>query len=120
VIRIVASDTPSNATDQTLTGSNESAPFDIDNSPPNILIGELRSYEDNFLLPFVVTDSHSPVQHVEFSLDTKSWQVIYPVDGIPDSRLERFELPLDSSSVSNLIIRATDTMNNIVTTSGQN
>ena len=118
VVRIVASDTPSNAPGTALTGAAESTPFDIDNSPPRITLEPVRSEADRIVVPFVVTDSHSPVNHVEYSLNTEHWQVVYPVDGIPDSREERFEVSLVSADAARLIIRATDVMNNTATAAG--
>jgi len=42
--------------------------------------------------------------------------VAYPVDGIADSRREQFEVTLDEGDLSrSVIIRASDTMNNIAT-----
>ena len=70
------------------------------------------------MVPFVVTDTHSPVQHVEYSLNTERWQIVYPLDGIPDSREERFEVSLAAADVPRLIIRATDAMNNTATAAG--
>jgi hypothetical protein len=34
---------------------------------------------------------------VEYSLDASRWRVAYPVDGIPDSRREEFEVTLDDA-----------------------
>ena len=118
VVRIVASDSPSNAPGMALTGTAESAPFDIDNSPPHITVEPVRSGADGIVVPFVVTDTHSPVQHVEYSLNTERWQIVYPLDGIPDSREERFEVSLAAADVPRLIIRATDAMNNTATAAG--
>ena len=61
-------------------------------------------------------DDQSSVQRVEYSLDASRWQVVYPKDGIPDSRLEEFEVSLDENQAArSVIIRATDAMNNIAT-----
>ena len=47
----------------------------------------------------------------EYSLDASRWRVVYPKDGIPDSRREDFEVTVDESEPGrNVIIRATDTM----------
>ena len=118
VVRIVASDTPSNAPGTALTGAAESTPFDIDNSPPSITLEPVHSEAYRIVVPFVVTDSQSPVHRVEYSLNTEHWQLVYPVDGIPDSREERFEVSLSSADAARLIIRATDAMNNTVTAAG--
>jgi hypothetical protein len=66
-----------------------------------------------------VRDEQSPVQRVEYSLDASRWRVVYPKDGIPDSRLEEFEVAVeDNESGRSVIIRATDAMNNIATAVG--
>jgi hypothetical protein len=53
---------------------------------------------------------------VEYSLDASRWRVVYPKDGIPDSRREEFEVALEDSEVGrSVIIRATDAMNNVAT-----
>ena len=42
--------------------------------------------------------------------------MVYPKDGIPDSRREEFEVTLDESEAArSVIIRATDAMNNVAT-----
>ena len=67
-------------------------------------------------VPFVVRDEQSAVQRVEYSLDASRWRVVYPKDGIADSRREEFEVTLDErESARSVIIRATDAMNNVAT-----
>ena len=119
VIRVVASDSQSNAPGTALTGAAESTPVDIDNSAPTISLEPLPQGAAQTVFTFVVTDSHSPVQHVEYSLDNERWQVVYPVDGIPDSQVERFEIVLEPSATERLVVRATDAMNNTATTAGR-
>ena len=55
------------------------------------------------------------LQRVEYSLDASRWRVVYPMDGIADSRRQAFEIRLDDASAGNVIIRATDAMNNVAT-----
>jgi hypothetical protein len=56
------------------------------------------------------------VQRVEYSLDASRWRVVFPKDGIADSRREEFEVTLDENeSARSVIIRATDAMNNVAT-----
>ena len=65
---------------------------------------------------FVVRDAHSAVKRVEYSIDADRWRMIYPKDGIPDSRVEQFELVLEGDAAQKgVIIRATDAMNNVAT-----
>ena len=59
------------------------------------------------------------VQKAEYSLDGDRWQTIYPKDGIPDSRIEQFDLVLDGAlETHGVIIRATDTLNNVASARG--
>ena len=63
-----------------------------------------------------VRDEQSPVQRVEYSLDASRWRMVYPKDGIPDSRREEFEVAVDDTEAGrSVIIRATDAMNNVAT-----
>ena len=119
VVRIVASDGPSNAPGAALTGYAETGPFDVDNSPPQIDLEPMRSETGRTIVPFSVTDSHSPVHRVEYSFDTEEWQIVYPVDGIPDSLTERFEVAIPGDNEDGLIIRATDALGNTVTAQGR-
>jgi hypothetical protein len=66
-----------------------------------------------------VRDDWSSISKVEYSLDAQRWQVIYPRDGIFDSRNEQFELTLDNADAARgLIIRAYDAKNNSATARG--
>ncbi|MEQ1761158.1 MAG: hypothetical protein ABL986_22850 [Vicinamibacterales bacterium] len=114
ILRVVASDSPSNAPSTTLTGSLDSATFDIDNTPPAIVVTNSRRDGTRVIVSFEVRDQDSAVQRVEYSADGDTWQMLYPTDGIADSRLERFELTLDGETATRgVTIRATDALNNI-------
>ncbi len=115
-IKIVASDAPSNAPGTALVGELESTAFDVDNSPPRIAVQPPRIEGGRLVVPFTVRDEQSPIARVEFSTDANRWRVLYPKDGIPDSRTEEFELLLeDNPRPTNLVLRATDAMNNTAT-----
>ena len=120
LIKVTASDAVTNSPGDALVGELESAAFDIDNSPPRIEMGRLRQDGEQMVLPFTVADAHSPVQHVEYSFDANTWHAIYPMDGIPDSRTEQFEIVLegDVTAEQRIIIRASDAMNNLTTAMG--
>ena len=56
----------------------------------------------------------SPLQ---YSQDGLRWRSVFPVDGIADSKTERYELTLDGPlGDAGLTIRASDSMNNADTT----
>jgi sugar lactone lactonase YvrE len=113
VVKVVASDAPGNAPNGALTAERESAPFEIDNTPPMIDVAIPGQTPGKAL--FIVRDSHSPIQRVEYSTNAGGWKLLYPVDGLLDSREERFEMPRDPASTSPIVLRASDTMGNVAT-----
>ena len=66
-------------------------------------------------MTFQVSDTHSAVRRVEYSLDTEQWRLLFPLDGIADSRTERFTLTIDRDNLDRLVLRATDAMDNAAT-----
>jgi sugar lactone lactonase YvrE len=113
VIKVVASDAPGNAPTAVLTAERESAPFEIDNTPPVIDVTVPGQTAAKAL--FVVRDSHSPIQRVEYSTNAGGWKLVYPVDGLLDSREERFEIARDPASTAPIVLRASDTLGNVAT-----
>ena len=116
VLKVAASDAPSNSPSTTLVGELESSSFEIDNTPPRIEIQTASARASNRSVMFTVRDEQSSVQRVEYSLDASRWRTVYPKDGIADSRREEFEIALEESEAGrSVIIRATDAMNNVAT-----
>lgn len=119
VLRVIASDAPSNSPDTMLTGARETTAFDIDNTPPTIVVSNSRRDGARTVLTFTVRDEDSSVQKVEYSLDGTQWQTVYPRDGIADSRVEQFELRLEGEMAARgVIIRAADALNNVASERG--
>ena len=120
LLRVVATDAPSNSPGTALTGAMESTSFDIDNAPPQIVITSARREGPRLTLAFEVRDEHSSVQKADYSLDGDRWQTIYPKDGIADSRVEQFELVLEGEAAARgVIVRAADALNNIASARGE-
>jgi sugar lactone lactonase YvrE len=119
-VKIVASDAPSNPPGLALTGERESASFEIDNTPPAITVSSVRAQGGSIVIAFVVTDDHSPIGRVEYSQDGQHWHGVFPVDGIADSRSERYAVTVDGPvGPRGLTLRAVDSMNNVATTQVQ-
>lgn len=115
-IKIVASDAPSNAAATALTGDLESSAFEVDNVPPTIAVGTVRVEGTTTIISFDVRDDHSTIQKVEVSDDGQVWRSVFPIDGIADSKNERYSLTLDTPlGPRGLTVRATDAMNNVAT-----
>ena len=120
LLRIVASDAPSNSPSTALTGALESSAFDIDNTPPEITISSVRREGTRLVLAFEARDENSAVQRADYSLDGDRWQTIYPRDGIADSRVEQFELALEGEAAARgVIVRVTDALNNTASARGE-
>lgn len=112
-VRVVASDSPSNARSLALNGELDSIAFEVDNTPPVVFIESVNQVSDGVSVTFEVRDDHSPVQSVEYSTDGQRWQAMFPADGIADSQTERYALTLEGPlSSRGLTIRALDAMNN--------
>ena len=110
VIRVVASDAPSNPPDQALEAEYLSETFLVDNTGPRV--SRIDVADDR--LSFMVQDGASPLYRVEYAIDGGDWLVIHPGDGVTDSKTEEFEIDLEELDAGEhtLAIRARDTSNN--------
>lgn len=115
ILKVSVTDSASNTADRALVGERESAPFDIDNTPPVIVIDPLRPATPT-RVTFVVRDAQTAIDHVEYSINGSVFAPINPVDGVADSREERYELTLPAGTdATRVMIRATDVMQNVST-----
>jgi hypothetical protein len=114
VVRIVASDALSNPPALSLSGQADSVAFDIDNTPPSIRVTGVKREGARTVVAFEAADAQSVIQRVDYSVDGGRWQPAAPLDGICDSRLERFEIVVDGSSAA-VVLRVTDAMGNVTT-----
>jgi hypothetical protein len=114
VVRVRASDSPSNAGDRALVGERESDLINIDNTPPTLAI-DVQRQGTAMRVNVRVRDGRSPIQKVEYSIAGGTWQLLYPTDGLADSPDERYEIPLaNDADINQLVIRATDLLQNVV------
>jgi len=114
IVKVLASDSPSNSADRALVGERESDPIEIDNTPPTIATEILRQ-GGTIRLGVHVRDVCSAIQKVEYSIGGGPWQLIAPVDGLADSPDERYEIPIaNEADAARIMIRATDVLGNVV------
>ena len=118
-VRISASDAAGNAPGAALVGERDSPVFDVDNAAPRIEVGARRREGGRVVLPFTVRDAQSPVQRVEIAAGNDDWRVVYPLDGVPDGLVERFEVVLEGAGAGPVVIRATDALRNTVSVFGE-
>jgi sugar lactone lactonase YvrE len=95
LVKIVASDLPSNPKATAISGELVSAPFTADNTPPKIEILSQTVQNKVATVKFKALDTVSALRRAEVSVDGRDWEVIFSVDGIVDSRTEEFEIGTD-------------------------
>lgn len=118
-VKVAASDARGNAPGAALVGERDSAVFDVDNTAPRIEVAARRLEGGRLLLPFTVRDAQSPVQRVEIRAGGGDWQVLHPLDGVPDGLVERFEADLNGVGDAPVVIRAVDALQNAASAFGQ-
>jgi len=90
VVKVVASDQPSNPPDLALRGEMESRPFIIDNTPPTVTMRVDRIENRRARVAIEATDQTSTLTQAEVAIDTGEWRPVFPTDGIIDSKSETF------------------------------
>jgi hypothetical protein len=111
IVKVVARDTPGNPEALALAGEKESAPFDVDNTPP--LVGVRL---EGGRVKVSVEDDWSLIKKAEYSVDGGRWHEVHPVDGINDARQESYEIvpgPFGEPGPHLVVVRATDLLGNV-------
>jgi hypothetical protein len=109
VLRITASDQPSNPPDQALTASRESEPFTIDNTPPSIVC----CTQQGSAIVFTAKDELSTLGKAEYSMNGGDWIVTQPTTRITDSKEHEYRIELARpSGETTVAVRVTDEFEN--------
>jgi len=115
VVRVTASDSPSNPPPQALTASLASDPFLIDNTPPQIsnLTGSAAA-GNKLDVRWTARDSRSTIDHAEYSVNGGEWILIDPINHLSDSSQEEYHLVIDRPSPDEQVIavRVSDEFDN--------
>ena len=93
VVRVTASDEPSNPAGQSLSDMLVSDPFTIDNTPPVLSRGEVVHEAGGTKVRCAAHDSASILVKAEISADGGDWRVIEPISGISDAKEEEYLVP---------------------------
>src|ERR1700733_2451553 len=115
VLRVTASDSPSNPPDQALKASLVSDPFLIDNTPPQIVNLTGGAAAGNKVeVRWSARDSRSTIDHAEYSVNGADWVLIDPVSRLSDSPEEEYHLLIDrpSSAEQVIAVRVSDEFDN--------
>jgi sugar lactone lactonase YvrE len=115
VARLVASDEESNPPNLARQSELLSAPFWVDNTPPDVEVVRQTVTGFTATVQFAAEDNISPLRSAESSLDGQEWHNVLSDDGIVDSRKETFTIKLTHLAPGEhvLALRASDTSGNI-------
>jgi hypothetical protein len=113
VVRITASDSPSNPPGQALSSSRESDPFLIDNTPPVItgLSGTVVS--GKIEIRFHAKDALSTLGKAEYSINGGDWTVVEPTTRLSDSTELDYRTAVDrGTGETTIAVRVSDEFEN--------
>jgi hypothetical protein len=114
-MKVEASDSPSNPKGTDLRAEKISRPLVIDNSLPVIRNFQVERQRNRLNFSFGAVDANSHIKEAKFLIRPNDWQVIFPEDGICDSKNETFEFTavLPSGADNLIIVQVTDRHGNI-------
>jgi len=116
VVKLTASDAPSNPEGYAAQTERLSDPFYIDHTPPMIRGARTENISRALHVTFSVQDKSSPIRDVQYSVDFGSWKLVFPDDLIADSLSERYtlQIQLPDDKPHSITLRATDSGGNSV------
>ena len=114
VVKLVASDEESNPPSLARMDQLLSAPFWVDNTPPEVKVLSQTTTANGAEIHFQAQDETSPLRAAEISQDGKDWYDVLPDDGIADSRTETFTVRVRNLGPGEHVVtlRAFDTAGN--------
>jgi hypothetical protein len=114
-IKVEASDIGSNPPGTELKAEKISQPLTIDNSLPAITNFTAVKEGDRIDVAFQAEDAFSALEKAEYLIRPGEWRVVFPVDGICDSKQEsfKFTVPLPAKADNLITVRVIDRHHNI-------
>ena len=115
LLKVTASDLPSNPTGMQLRAEKISRPMIIDNSLPVIKNFKADRDKTKLVVSFSAEDSISSIKEVKYLIRPDEWKTIFPLDGICDSKQESFKITviLPSQFDDMITVKVTDSHGNI-------
>lgn len=114
-VRLVASDSPSNPPGEALETGLASAPFWVDDTPPEIHVVRAEVNGQQAVIHFRAVSQGSPLHNAEVTAGENQWHQVLSDDGIIDSREETFTIKFNHLKPGEhaVSLRATDTAGNV-------
>ncbi len=94
LLKVVASDSPSNPSGMEFTAEKITRPLVIDNSLPIIKNFKVNRERNKLVVTFVAEDLMSSIQEVKYLIRPGEWKSIFSEDGICDSKEESFKISI--------------------------
>jgi sugar lactone lactonase YvrE len=113
-VKLTASDSPSNPQGTELEAERTATPFVIDNSLPVVKSLTAARTANGLEVSFQAEDAYSSIEEVKCLVRPGEWRVVFPVDGICDSKSEsfKFTIKLPAGAENQITIRARDSYGN--------
>jgi hypothetical protein len=114
-VKVEASDSPSNPKGTDLKAERISRALVIDNSLPTIRNFQVNRQSNRLSVSFTAEDANSHIKEAKFLVRPNDWRVIFPEDGICDSKSETFQFSavLPSGTDNLIIVQVKDGHGNI-------
>lgn len=94
LLKVVASDSPSNPSGMEFTAEKVALPLVIDNSFPIIKNFKVNRERNKLVVTFVAEDLMSSIQEVKYLIRPNEWKSVFSQDGICDSKQENFRISI--------------------------
>jgi len=118
MLKIAATDAASNPSASARTGERTSMSFEVDNTPPRVTNLTAEAAQNGHRIVFSAEDDISAIHGVEYAVNSGKWTIVFPTDGIADSRQESFDFLLPGyrdGGIYTLVVKVTDVLGNTVT-----
>jgi len=111
IASITLTDAPGNIPSDALTGTLESDPFTIDNTPPEILSLKASGSGSHRQVAFTAKDSLSWIDKAEYSVDGADWTLLNPENKVTDSQSLNYRFEVETGRT--VAVRVFDEDDNI-------
>jgi sugar lactone lactonase YvrE len=113
LVRVTASDAPSNTPEQTLSSARESDLFLIDNSAPEISALSSAAQAGKIYVRFHAKDALNVLANAEYSVNGSAWKVVEPTTRLTDSTEHDYRFQVEGSTGETTIaVRVSDAYDN--------
>ena len=115
LLKLTASDAPSNPLGLELKSERTSPPLVIDNSLPAVKNFTAARNGTVLEISFQAEDAYSYIEEVKVLDRPGEWRVVFPVDGMADSRSEsfKFSVKLPPGAENQVTVRVRDSYGNV-------